>query len=81
MSKKRFWQIMGESGHCYFFWMQLATVNVLAASKNSEKPVDTRTVDSTAITRIWQSLSLVCPLRYHVTFAFIPSILKHLLVS
>ena len=37
--------------------------------------------NSTALGRIWQSLSLICPLRYHMTFAFIPSILKHVRVS
>ena len=82
---------MGGSDHCCFF-NGVATKDVIVASNNDVNFVETQTVHFVWLNRSLfrfeiinkvdldfsqrQILSFVCPLKYHLIFAFIPSILK-----
>ena len=82
---------MGRSDHCCFF-NGVATKDVIVASNNDVNFVETQTVHFAWLNRSLfhfeiinkvdldfsqrQILSFVCPLKYHLIFAFIPSILK-----
>lgn len=85
------WQVMGGSGHCQIVTSldQDVTVDVLTAKscRNSNCTFRMIIKSSSLFDRInkddlnysyWQILSLVCPLKNHVTVFFIPSILKRL---
>ena len=82
---------MGGSDHCCFF-NGVATKDVIVASNNDVNFVETQTVHFAWLNRSLfrfeiinkvdldfsqrQISSFVCPLKYHLIFAFIPSILK-----
>ena len=82
---------MGESDHCCLF-NGVATKDIIVASNNDVNFVETQTVHFVWLNRSLfrfeiinkvdldfsqrQILSFVCPLKYHLIFAFIPSILK-----
>jgi len=59
---------MGRRDHCYFFGTN--HLDVLTASNDNVKPI-VLTFRENKQTRprllYWQILSLVCPLKYHVT--------------
>ena len=76
------WQVMGGSDHRYSFSDAVLTAHVLTASNKNVNRAETRAVhfatlkSSSRFKKIkkflrdylyWQILSLVCPLKYHVS--------------
>ena len=53
----------------------VANVDVLTASNNDVKPVETRTVHLVSFCSYWQILSLVLPLEIPRGIAFFPTVL------